>query len=510
MAPLTATASNPLAPPRTISRLRVIDFDSTLFRSPLPNRDLWSDHLRGALISDCGWFQEPRTLAPPYVPEAPGPAWWHTETLGAIAAAATARADTLVVLLTGRRHDRFGARIRQMCESRALPFDMHFFREGTDPNAPRSYATTLDFKLAVLQRLLDTFPGITDVQLWDDRPRHLELFGNAFRAMREQGRLSTFVMHHVSHLERDAMSMPEELEAGLVAELVAACNARIVAARERDAARQQAEAAGVAVTGETGAGAESLAVGDAAPAAPISPSTLRRGMKRRTSASVFRDLLTFAPEVRYTGVMLDPASREALVAAFPLPDPDWNPRCHHLTVCMGPAKPHLVDPLGGLGARVEFDAVAHGCLEGAVTAVLVAPPPPPAELAGGDSPPPAPALSENASPHVTLAVAPGAKAAQSNAISTWTPLPAPLRLCGRLAEHRVTGLKPAHPHPPQRKRDVSIGELVMKHHPGIGGPAVGRAVQRVEAWMAKTFMENLGQNRANIEHFVQGMDVSAG
>ncbi|KAJ3155067.1 hypothetical protein HDU89_007257 [Geranomyces variabilis] len=514
------SVSSASAPSRNITALHVFDFDSTLFRSPLPNRELWSDSLRGALISDCGWFQDPRTLESPYVPTAPGPEWWHAETVAEIARSRAGASTTLCVLLTGRRRDRFYTRVREMCRSHAggdgIDFDAWFLREGcfvdvagpvTSTGEPRTYATTLDFKLGVLKGLVAAFPGIAEIRIWDDRVRHLELFSGTFRAMQSSGQIKRFEVHHVAHLERDELFMPEELEDALVRDLVAACNARIIAAKEREGMLHTGKSHSDMAEGASSKESSTTSLPEAGVAngKKHHHHHRRRVLARRTSASLFRDLLELAPEVRYTGVMLDEISRTRLLAAFPPPEATWATKCDHLTINLGAAKPALVDPLGGLGAGILLEAVALGETPGVVTAVLVSHP-----SSVLHSPPnPPPPLSENANPHITLHVAPGHKPHHSNAITDWRPLPAAITLRGVIAEKHVIGLR-VEKHPPQRRQEVSIGELVKRYHPALVGAEVGKAVRVVHEWMEKTFMENLGQNRANIECFVQGMDFGNG
>jgi hypothetical protein len=48
--------------------LNIFDFDGTLFKSPLPNRLIFTSQAAGRVMSDCGWFWEPATLAHPYIP----------------------------------------------------------------------------------------------------------------------------------------------------------------------------------------------------------------------------------------------------------------------------------------------------------------------------------------------------------------------------------------------------------------------------------------------------------
>ncbi|KAJ1562480.1 hypothetical protein HK096_009196 [Nowakowskiella sp. JEL0078] len=63
------------------SKLFIFDFDATLFRSPLPNPDLWSTKFVNSLVGDCGWFVEPRTLASPQIPETPDASWFDEKIL---------------------------------------------------------------------------------------------------------------------------------------------------------------------------------------------------------------------------------------------------------------------------------------------------------------------------------------------------------------------------------------------------------------------------------------------
>ncbi|KAI9101388.1 hypothetical protein DFS34DRAFT_468711 [Phlyctochytrium arcticum] len=474
------------------TRLFVFDFDSTLFRSPLPNQALWSDALRGALMSDCGWFSEPRTLLSPYIPQTPGPEWWDSDVLSHVFSNLQ-RKDTVNVLLTGRRHDMFSERIRELCESHEPPlaFDLFFFREGHDINASRRHATTLDFKLAVLEYLLASIPSLSHIELFDDRKRHIDLFASEFKKLQSNKRISSFEVHHVTHAPVDMTHITEGHERKLVEDLVERCNNRIMAAKKREEEQFQEEAAQERVRrGSKDAGnTRSMR----------SPHKLQR----RASASLFRNMLEMVEQVRYTALVLDESEQTRLRSMFPPPGPKWSSRADHVTICMGPSRPSLVDPMGGLGARVNVQAVAIGEIKNTVQALKVT-----AADQGSVL------CTLNDTPHITLAVSPTGKARESNNIDIWEPLGNPVILQGTLREIHVTGLKMERglsglASAQLKKREVSIGGLVKKHHPGLHGRAIGLAVAAVEEWMAKTFIENLGQNSATIEWFVQGLDIQA-
>ena len=53
-------------------KLRIFDFDGTLFNSPIPSRELWGNKLHGKLMNEIqrggyGWFQNTITLDAKYV-----------------------------------------------------------------------------------------------------------------------------------------------------------------------------------------------------------------------------------------------------------------------------------------------------------------------------------------------------------------------------------------------------------------------------------------------------------
>ncbi|TPX72948.1 hypothetical protein SpCBS45565_g00357 [Spizellomyces sp. 'palustris'] len=464
--------------PRRLSRLLVFDFDSTLFRSPLPNPALWSDELRGALISDCGWFAEPRTLHPPFIPECPGDDWWDTETIRDVQKACAYKEETVTVLLTGRRHDLFGERIKRMCEMHNPPltFDLFFFREGYDPTSILHHPTTLDFKLAVLHRLLSTFPSISQIEFYDDRKKHLDLFAKELEKLRFNGRISSYFVHHVVHAPVEARYMPADWERALVSDLVSRCNCRILAARRRQEEAYAAEGKGNGGT--------------------VSGRSFPCKMQRRSSASIFRNTLELTDQIAYTEIKIDANDVQALRAKYPPPTAKWEVRADHVTVCLGPAKAELVEPMGGVGARVSIRVTAVGELQDKVTAVKVE------AVPGGVL------LSDNAIPHITLAVAPVGRARESNLIVTWRALDQPFVVSGTIMEKVVTGLKMERNPSQLPKRDVSIGSLIKKHHSQLRGRDIGAAVSLVEEWMGKTFIENLGQNAAVIEWYIQGLDLS--
>ncbi|KAI8855285.1 hypothetical protein BC829DRAFT_485782 [Chytridium lagenaria] len=557
-----------------ITKLYVFDFDSTLFRSPLPNAHLWAPEVLGTLISDCGWFVEPRTLRDPFIPASPDPSWWDLDVVAQVRKAMKeAREDgnAIVTLLTGRRHDLFGDRINDICNAfdRADPlkFDLLFFREGFDPNSPLFHPTTLDFKFAVLYRLLAAFPNLTTVLLWDDRKRHLDLFEKELVSLKNSGRLADYKLTHVIHDPTMEKQIVPELERKLVQDLVDRCNAKIIAAREREEKKSgdanpeesfslnstQKKRASVsqritrpnsvpslAVVSETHiccepesldnvssmlsfSSQESVSLPNLSVVAKPTEPELRHEKSnlsrlRRSSASLFRSLIELTDIVYFTGIFLDDASRDVLLSRVPAPE-RWAVRADHVTICMGQAGKELIHPLGGIGGVIKLKVVAKGLLTGKVLAVQVELAEPPQSLVDEDENDEVeekqngsalPRISTNAIAHITIAVAVGAHGRQSNDIKDWTRVDKPFILTGVVGERRLVGLKGRGQGGNTKPKEVSVGGLVMKHHPALKGKDIGKAVGLVEKWMSKTFMDNLAQNAAAIELFITNLKVING
>ncbi|KAJ3052839.1 hypothetical protein HK097_005566 [Rhizophlyctis rosea] len=386
--------------------------------------------------------------------------------------------------MTGRRHHVFGDRIRKIAASLEPPldFDLFFFREGYEPDHPRNHPTTLDFKVAVLRKLLHSIPSIQHVEFFDDRKRHLGYFSSELEDQQRKKRIGTFEVHFVQQDPNAHVYMPEDLERSLVVDLVKRSNDRVAKCKEE------------LLSG--GNGSEDTSTNDGSPGNP------RKGRKtplpRRTSASFFRDPIELVERPKYTALFLAPECQKKLLALAPRPE-NWSISGDHVTVCMGGAKDKVTEPMGGLGQTVHAHAIALGRISDRVIAVKVAP-----------DPKHRPLTSENDTPHVTLYVAPNAKAKESNDIQEWTDLPKPIPIHGILREEVAVGIKGAEKQAAQPKQEVSIGKLVQKHHPHLSGKAVGDMCRQVTEWMQKMVMENAEQNRASIEWFIQGLGGKRG
>lgn len=149
--------------------IEFFDFDNTIFRSPVPTRSLWSKNICQYLRKE--WFGFLPTLSPPYVPEAPGPEWFHQEVLQRALQSAS-NPEVLTVIATGRRESRgFREPISNILRSAGLgsvvDTQLHL--------KPNSNTTTVNFKLDLIAGFLEDL-NPDSIEIWEDRPYHATKF----------------------------------------------------------------------------------------------------------------------------------------------------------------------------------------------------------------------------------------------------------------------------------------------------------------------------------------------
>ncbi|KXS20210.1 hypothetical protein M427DRAFT_152105 [Gonapodya prolifera JEL478] len=217
--------------PEPPTRLTVVDFDGTLFRSPLPNPSLFHPALVGHLMSDNLWFQDTRSISPPFLPASPDLSWFDPSVVDAVRKARSI-GGSLVILLTGRRIVML-ERVRAIlqCLSHSPLFDLVLLREAYEKGKPYSIDTTLDYKLKVLASLLKTFPTISQIDLYDDRTRHLRRFEEEFHNLVKRRNtiphiagatlgLASFRVLEVAHHPHEAPPIPHDVETSLVQQIL--------------------------------------------------------------------------------------------------------------------------------------------------------------------------------------------------------------------------------------------------------------------------------------------------
>lgn len=134
--------------------LRVYDFDGTLFRSP-GKPSSWTD----------SWWANPISLGPPHVPFVPGAEWWVEPVVTRVKSDDRER-GIYKVLLTGRLDRFYHDRVHQLLLQKGLRFNEVKLAPG---------GSTERFKLREIERLIWTLRP-DRVEIWDDRPEHLDAF----------------------------------------------------------------------------------------------------------------------------------------------------------------------------------------------------------------------------------------------------------------------------------------------------------------------------------------------
>ena len=155
-----------------IIRLTVFDFDGTLFRSPEE-----PEGYKG------NWWASKASLDKPNVPENPDRSHWFKDTITA-AREAIDNKKTFSMLLSGRMEKNFGDRIEELLDQQGITFNYVKLNDsGQD---------TVKFKIKEIKKVLQDYPKINLIEIWDDKSEHLSQFQAALEM--DQTKVVT---HHV-------------------------------------------------------------------------------------------------------------------------------------------------------------------------------------------------------------------------------------------------------------------------------------------------------------------------
>jgi hypothetical protein len=135
-----------------IKRLRIFDFDGTLFNSPDPP-DWWKDK--------DGWWGDIQSMTPPALDTKPSDDWWIAPTVKAVQEG-NKDPEAYTVLLTGRQQDTFKGRVHALIKQKGLKFDEIHLADQADTQA---------FKVDRIDRLIEKYPDVEEVDQWEDMIR---------------------------------------------------------------------------------------------------------------------------------------------------------------------------------------------------------------------------------------------------------------------------------------------------------------------------------------------------
>lgn len=145
----------------TITRIAVFDFDGTLANTPMPDTGkIEYKEKTGQEWPYNGWWGRPETLNMDIfdIPTIPSVvAAYHQE---------KKNPNTLMVMLTGRipkLHDL----VKKILDSNGLRFDVYEYNNG---------GSTLTSKIKSMETLLDKYPNVKSLAMWEDRLEHVDAF----------------------------------------------------------------------------------------------------------------------------------------------------------------------------------------------------------------------------------------------------------------------------------------------------------------------------------------------
>ncbi|KAI1636136.1 hypothetical protein F4809DRAFT_409196 [Biscogniauxia mediterranea] len=359
-----------------INTIHVYDFDNTLFQTPLPNPKLWNGTTLGQLGSpdifvNGGWWHDSRILAATGegAEREEARAWdgWWNEKIVELVRLSMKQKDALCVLLTGRSERGFSDLIKRIVTSKKLDFDLIGLKPEVGPNNER-FRSTLNFKQAFLEAMVETYKYAQEIRIYEDRPKHVASFREFFADYngRQQG------------LKGPPTRGPITAEVIPVAEIATNLDPVVEVAEVQHLINSH------------------------------NVIVAQRPHKGRNERLVIRKTVFF------TSYMLEPEDTKRLLAltAPSLPDVDLKYHANTIIITPRPCPKHILDKVGGMNAKMKWEVLAIGSYDNSIWAVSVRPVPPTAKY-----------HTDQPTPMVLLATRRGARPADSGKIQNWQPIP---------------------------------------------------------------------------------------
>lgn len=161
--------------------LKIFDFDGTLVDTELPEEGklIWKEKTGKEWKG--GWFSNPDSLNMDV---------FDMETIPSVISdykKFISDQRNLVIMLTGRIL-QLKNEVKAVLDSKGLKFDDYLFNEGGD---------TENEKIRHMEMILKYNPNIRDLEIFDDRDKHIEIFKKWGKEMIEQGYLDNFKVNHI-------------------------------------------------------------------------------------------------------------------------------------------------------------------------------------------------------------------------------------------------------------------------------------------------------------------------
>jgi len=192
-------------------KIRIFDFDGTIFNSPNPNPELWDKKTIGKLRSHFnqngyGWYQNTLTLDDKYIDLND-----FNEDVVREVESSMKDPNSVTVLLTGRTTDYLN-QVKKIVATRGLVFDEYGLKPS-DNGVNDGSEFTMEFKKRFINELIDKYENVTGIEMWDDRFKHVTRFNDFLDSMD-----MNMGVHHVNNPDK-SISDPN-LERELVSKLM--------------------------------------------------------------------------------------------------------------------------------------------------------------------------------------------------------------------------------------------------------------------------------------------------
>ena len=231
-----------------MKRLHIYDFDNTLYKSPSPNRILYSNRaIRNLLTNDVmttgGWYDQPCFLEESFkmcVADTQQLFW--NEQMLSLTSLSYRDPETISIVLTGRKQEPFSSLMEKMLtvtrklavasedndslynkwskDSNFLKFNAVCLKKRISRQA--SNLPTFQYKSSLIADFIRNYPNLEEITVYDDRLQHIKQFKSFFHQMRPRPRFQWFVIP----VPQLSINLDPVAEYSLVHRVIQECNER--------------------------------------------------------------------------------------------------------------------------------------------------------------------------------------------------------------------------------------------------------------------------------------------
>ncbi|KAF4456587.1 hypothetical protein F53441_1331 [Fusarium austroafricanum] len=367
--------NSPLPAVDKIKSLHVYDFDNTLFKTPLPNPQLWNGPTIGTLSNqetfvNGGWWHDSRILAATgegidVEEKRAWEGWWNDKIVDLVKLSMKQK-DALCILLTGRSERGFADLVKKMVMAKGLKFDMIGLKPAVSPTNQK-FQSTMHFKQLFLGALMETYKQADEIRVYEDRPKHTKGFRDFFAEFNRQQNMTPTrgpITAEVIQVADCATTLDPVIEVAEIQHMINVHNEMV---------------------------------------SKQSP----RGRQHR---------LRIKKTVFFTGYMIGPEDTKKLIKLAHIPQnmPQHELKYHgnNILICPRPCPASILEKVGGMGSKMKWEVVGTACFENSIWAAQLRPIPQHAKF-----------HTDNPSPLVVLALRKGIRPMDAGKIQNWQPLP---------------------------------------------------------------------------------------